>query len=62
LANLFLDLILLLQGWVRSTYLTLRICLAIYSVCRNSKIVSHELKDFGWISPDDQRANGPVEA
>jgi hypothetical protein len=54
LANLFLDLILLLQGRVRSTYLTLRICLAIYT--------SHELKDFGWISPDDQRANGPVEA
>ena len=62
MANLFLDLILLLQGWVRSTYLTLRICPAIYSIYRNSKIESHGLEDFGWISPDDQRANGLVEA
>jgi hypothetical protein len=28
----------------------------------NAKIALHELKDFGWISSDDHRANGPVEA
>jgi hypothetical protein len=28
----------------------------------NAKIESHELKDFGWIGPDGQRANRPVDA